>query len=589
MNNNLAGDAYETFISQMMELLRTQFEYRDTLRALNGFEKEITKLKLAKNQEISPANKEKIKSGLKTLNSNLRKLITISETLPRLELYSEIYSNKKYEKTSEANLLHDKLNQDESCDSINAEMLLETSTKINEIAEIYRTLFDDMAIKSLNNVRDLGNKNQYETQINNLSETLFNIHLITWETNQLINGEKPDGKLNLFNKLDQIIADKKENESYQTNHDDSSIFETIKSIIPFVTLGFCIFITLIVMFPMKNEEIYANENQNLKLLFDNQAVSVNSHTTKELNTLPSKIRGLPDGQSIVNTSELDKVKITFAALIETNNTIKDQVGKDQPWIKFLEKTTNIDKTKLEIIQDYITKEIPKTQKNDNDKANDITLRAKQTKDLYEKETAILKEKELKLTKENENLKELLKNKDLKELSTKESLIAIILPVEKSFSPNKPIFDNLVAQLKNDLAKNKIMNARIFWESNAQIEEYTEEAKANMMQRNWDGGVSEPEMATAKNVLEKMEFKRCQVFYILGPNSTVVPKIETAMYLNGNKCSIINIRTSDKLNTRFLNSWLEVAKINGGAFRMVDALNNNPTDIIKEIINIAQNK
>ena len=168
-------------------------------------------------------------------------------------------------------------------------------------------------------------------------------------------------------------------------------------------------------------------------------------------------------------------------------------------------------------------------------------------------------------------------------------IAIIIPIEKTFSPNKPIFDNLVAQLKNELARNKIMDARIFWESNAQIEEYTEETKAKMMQRNWDGGVSEPEMTTAKNVLDKMGFKQCEVIYILGPNSTVVPKIETAMYLNGNKCSIINIRTTDKLNTRFLNSWLEVAKINGGTFRMVDAQDNNPADIIKEIINIAQNK
>jgi hypothetical protein len=305
--------------------------------------------------------------------------------------------------------------------------------------------------------------------------------------------------------------------------------------------------------------------------------------------LPKPIT-LPENISLINNDELTKATNVISAYCELAHnveTIKKQLDNDSKPMSLLQAIGQIDDKKILAIQEYIKKDLPiaKMPLKETPKAADSQNEIKN----LENTISDLRTKIGSQNTEIDQLKNSSKQTKSEVSESSQHPTAIIIPIEKTFSPNKPIFDNLIAHLKNDLSKNKITNARIFWESNAQIEEYTDETKANMMQRNWDGGVSEPEMTTAKNVLEKMEFKKCEIIYILGPNSTVVPKIETAMYLNGNKCSIINIRTSDKLNTRFLNSWLEVAKINGGAFRMVDALNNNPTDIIKEITNIAQNK
>ena len=418
---------------------------------------------------------------------------------------------------------------------------------------------------------------------------------------------KPDfGHTEIITTLNAMKLQIDQNDHSPTEKIPMAILKIIRNITPYFTLAFCFIILSILLWPLfRTNSTDKKEASNTETAITDSTKKENEKTLKdfflsELSRELAKLPKIPNEKSIVNGKDLSSANETInqiKGIAETIKPLAELLKKDSPEINLLESIKGMPKDRITAIQAYISKELPTKQKEStNDNSNLITLQSNYIKDLnnyikglQDKVITPLQISAEKHAQEYDKIKNLINNKKQGVSETIQHPVAIIIPIDKTFGPNKSIFNILADQLKNDLAKNKITNARIFWESNAQIEEYTDETKANMMQRNWDGGVSEPEMTTAKNVLEKMEFKKCEIIYILGPNSTVVPKIETAMYLNGNKCSIINIRTSDKLNTRFLNSWLEVAKINGGAFRMVDAQNNSATDIIKEITNIAQNK
>jgi hypothetical protein len=193
--------------------------------------------------------------------------------------------------------------------------------------------------------------------------------------------------------------------------------------------------------------------------------------------------------------------------------------------------------------------------------------------------------------EYEKMKRLLERKESIISDKKQIPVAIIIPIEGTFNPNSKLFINFVKTIKSELIKNKIPNVKVFWEANAKIEEYTDENQNAMMQQGWNEVVSEPDSATANLVLNKMQLKVCEIIYVLGPKSTVSPKIQTSMYLNGNRCNIIYAGTSgEKLVNSFLNSWVEVAKINRGSFRIVNLVNpDDSTDLINELLKIIQEK
>jgi hypothetical protein len=374
--------------------------------------------------------------------------------------------------------------------------------------------------------------------------------------------------------------------------------KVIEQIALYLTTALCIFISCSILYKQINSTEKKDESNIIASNIDSSKENNDSAIKKALRDLSTELGKLPKiplDKSIVNGQDLTSANETIKKILEIAETIKpltELFKKDSPQIKLLESIKDINEDRITAIKSYILKEPQSVPKKESDETNSIAVsQANYIKKLQDEVISPLKASAKSHKEEYEKIKTLLEKKESMVSDKKQIPVAIIIPIEGTFNPNSKLFINFVKTIKSELIKNKILNVKVFWEANAKIEEYTDENQNAMMQQGWNEVVSEPDSATANLVLNKMQLKVCEIIYVLGPKSTVSPKIQTSMYLNGNRCNIIYAGTpGEKLVNSFLNSWVEVAKINRGSFRIVNLVNpDDSTDLINELLKIIQEK